>query len=119
MKWTNSQQVIAYTEWYKTFFTQLKVKHEIANEFVLKLYDFYLYDRNVFDFFITELLKAEFNNIKVIIIHQPFISLSKNIKCSGYFDHVNRELACSTNTPIQHWLGIFTHESCQIGRAHV
>lgn len=48
------------------------------------------------------------HGVKLILRHVKYLRLSPEIRCGGYFDDVNKELACSTNR--EDWLFLLAHE---------
>jgi hypothetical protein len=58
-------------------------------------------------------LKCLKHKISFKLIAKPHVIVNK-IKCSGYFDEEDRELAVATNKKENDWLFILIHESCHL-----
>lgn len=58
-------------------------------------------------------LKCLKHKISFKLIAEPHVLVNK-IKCSGYFDEEDRELAVATNKKENDWLLILIHESCHL-----
>jgi hypothetical protein len=67
-----------------------------------------MYKANVKQFvdFVRSECKA--NGVKLMLRKRTYVVVSRNLKCSGYFDGINKELVVAINQ--RGWLGVLVHE---------
>jgi hypothetical protein len=57
-------------------------------------------------------LSLSFYGIKFILSTEPYVLLSAENKCNGYFDDIDKVLTVGINKPLDKWFPILVHESC-------
>jgi hypothetical protein len=65
-------------------------------------------DKNVSAFLDHVKKECEKHDVKLTLRNVKYFRLSPKVTCGGYFDDVNKELACSTNR--EDWLDLLVHE---------
>lgn len=116
IEWSESK-ALQFLNWYIASFSNLKHLHEIDDKFLLYLWQESLKDNKICYFFLTELYKADANNIKFIIKSTKQIVLSENVKCVGYFDSAASPAVLASTVGYgdeSHWLSILVHETCHM-----
>ena len=115
--WT-AEKVKQFTEWQSTtvYGAKVKLKHQLSSKFLIFLWKDYQYgEGNVCRFFLSELYRADANDITLNITDTKNLVLSGDFKCQGYFDSVPGILACAAGSrKIHHWLMTLVHETCHM-----
>lgn len=116
--WT-AEKVKQFTDWQHSviFGPEIKLKHRLNSKFLIFLWQDHQYgDGNICRFFLSELYRADSNNISLYIADTKYLVLSGDFKCQGYFDSAPRVLACATGgiSRRRNWLMTLVHETCHM-----